>query len=95
MRGGNRLLHKCGLVILAKSMERDSERQTVSKLMLETAQNKSELDAQREILAQLSHQVSSLGHQLNQVRHALHTHTSSETRRWCVCKMLDARAGRN
>ena len=63
----NRLLQRCGLVHSAKSMEQDSQRQTASKLELETAQNRAELDTQRETLAKLAHQVSSLEFQLNQV----------------------------
>lgn len=63
----DRLLQRCGLVHSAKSMEQDSLRQTASKLELETAQNRAELDTQRETLAKLAHQVSSLEFQLNQV----------------------------
>ena len=48
-------------------MEQDSQRQTASKLALDTTQNRAELETQRETLAKLAHQVSSLEHQLYQV----------------------------
>lgn len=63
----HRLLQKCSLVNSSKSMERDSKRQTASQLALEAAQNRADLEAQRETLAKLTHEVSSLEHQLNQV----------------------------
>ena len=63
----NRLLQRCGLVHSTKWMDQESQRQTASKLALETAQNRTELEAQRETLAKLTHQVSSLEHQLNKV----------------------------
>ena len=63
-----RLLQKCSLVYSAKCIERDSERQAASQLKLEASQNAADLGAQRESLAKLTHEVSSLEHQLNQVR---------------------------
>ena len=63
----NRLLQRCGLIHSAKTMEQDSQRQTASKLALDTAQNRAELEIQRETLGKLAHQVSSLEYQLNQV----------------------------
>ena len=63
----SRLLHKCGLVHSAKCMERDGQRQSASTLGLELAQNKAELETQRETLTKLTHEVSFLERQLNQV----------------------------
>lgn len=63
----HRLLQKCSLVHSSKSMERDSKRQEASQLALKVAQNRADLEAQRETLAKLTHEVSSLEHQLNQV----------------------------
>ena len=63
-----RLLQKCSLVYSAKCMERDSERQAASQLGLEASQNAADLGAQRETLAKLTHEMSSLERQLNQVR---------------------------
>lgn len=60
-------MQRCNLVLSSKSMERDSERQAASQLALESAQNSADLEAQRETLAKLTHEVSSLDHQLNQV----------------------------
>lgn len=60
-------MQRCNLVLSSKSMERDSERQAASQLALEAAQNRADLEAQRETLAKLTYEVSSLEHQLNQV----------------------------
>ena len=62
-----RLLQKCSLVHSTKCTERDSQRQVAGKLSLEAAQTSAELEAQRETLAKLTHEVSSLENQLNQV----------------------------
>ncbi|CAI8004032.1 Coiled-coil domain-containing protein 146 [Geodia barretti] len=64
----DKLLQRCGLIHSAKTMEQDSQRQTASKLALDTAQNRAELEIQRETLGKLAHQVSSLEYQLNQMR---------------------------
>jgi hypothetical protein len=64
----DKLLQRCGLIHSAKSMEQDSQRQTASTLALDTAQNRAELETQRETLGKLAHQVSSLEYQLNQMR---------------------------
>jgi hypothetical protein len=49
-------------------MERDSERQAAGQLGLEASQNAADLGVQRETLAKLTHEVSSLEIQLNQLR---------------------------
>jgi hypothetical protein len=63
-----KLLQKCNLVYSAKCMERDSERQAAGQLGLEASQNAADLGVQRETLAKLTHEVSSLEIQLNQLR---------------------------
>lgn len=67
----HRLLQKCSLVLSAKSMERDSQRQAAGQLGWEAAQTRADLEAQRETLAKLTHEVSSLERQLNQVCYSL------------------------
>ena len=63
-------------MLSTKSMERDADRQVVSKMVLEAAHNKAELEAQRESLAKLTHQVSSLERELDQVLCVLSLHMS-------------------
>lgn len=70
MMVGYRLLQRCSLLHSIKTMERDSQRQTGSKLTLEITQTKAELEAQRETLGKLTHQISSLEQQLNQVNNS-------------------------
>ena len=62
-----RLLQKCSLVRSAKAMDRDSQRQETSQLGMEAALTRADLDGQRERLAKLTNDVSSLERQLNQV----------------------------
>jgi len=63
-----RLLQKCSLVQTSKVLERDSQRQELSKLRLSQAELNSTLEAQRDEIHRLTQQINTLEQQLHRVR---------------------------
>lgn len=63
-----RLLQKCSLVQTSKVLERDSQRQELSKLRLSQAELNSTLEAQRDEIHKLTQQINALEQQLSRVR---------------------------
>ncbi len=63
-----RILQKCSLVQTAKIMERDSQRQDLSKVKLSQAETNSSLESLREELHKLTQQASATEQQLVRLR---------------------------
>lgn len=63
-----RILQKCSLVQTAKILERDSQRQELSKLKLSQAELNSALESLREELHKLTQQASAMEQQLARLR---------------------------